>query len=196
MSSPARRSRNQPRPGAVFTIGHGTRALDDFVSVLTTAAVDRLVDVRRYPGSKRNPQFSRPSLEAGLSGAGVVYDFRGDELGGRRPEAIRESRHPAWRVAAFRNYADYMDTDEFETAMDDLESDVRSGSRLCLMCAETLWWRCHRRLIADALVMRGYSVVHLIDRDHEQQHRLHESARPDDRNLPVYDGGHTRRLPI
>lgn len=181
----------------VFTVGHGTRSLDDLIAVLSGAGVDRLVDVRRFPGSRRNPQFAREALEKELPRHGLTYDFRGDQLGGRRGESkTGASRHPAWRVQGFRNYADYMDTPEFAEAIADIETEARAGVRLCLMCAETLWWRCHRRLIADALVMRGSEVVHLVDRDEAMAHRLHQAARPDDRNLPVYDAGFTGHLPL
>jgi uncharacterized protein (DUF488 family) len=181
----------------VYTVGHGTRSLEELTAILNSAGVDRLVDVRRFPGSKRNPQFSRESLERDLPGSGITYDFRGDRLGGRRSSgATGYSRHPAWREKGFRNYADFMDTDEFAGAIADIEDEVRSGIRLCLMCAETLWWRCHRRLIADALVMRGVEVVHLLGPDESMSHRLHEAARPDERNLPVYDSGFTGHLPL
>jgi uncharacterized protein (DUF488 family) len=181
----------------VLTVGHGTRSLEELVAVLNSAGADRLVDVRRFPGSRRNPQFSRENLERDLPPSGITYDFRGDRLGGRRSSSSTgSSRHPAWRVKGFRNYADYMDTEEFAGAIVDIETEVRSGVRPCLMCAETLWWRCHRRLIADALVMRGLEVVHLISPDEQMSHRLHEAARPDERNLPVYDSGFTGHLPL
>ena len=181
----------------VFTVGHGTRSLDELTAILKGADVERLVDVRRFPGSKRNPQFSRESLERDLPPSGITYDFRGDRLGGRRTSsATGYSRHPAWRVKGFRNYADFMDTDEFAGAIADIEDEVRAEIRLCIMCAETLWWRCHRRLIADALVMRGVEVVHLLGPDETMPHRLHKAARPDERNLPVYDSGFTGHLPL
>jgi uncharacterized protein (DUF488 family) len=181
----------------VFTVGHGRRSLGELTAILRTATIDRLVDVRRFPGSKRNPQFARESLERDLPRLGITYDFRGDQLGGRRgASSTGMSRHPAWRVQGFRNYADYMDTPEFAEAVDELETEVRAGLRLCLMCAETLWWRCHRRLIADALVMRGTEVVHLLGPDERVPHQLHEAARPDERNLPVYDSGFTGHLPL
>ena len=182
---------------AVFTVGHGTRTLDELTAILEGAGVGRLVDVRRWPASQRNPQFARENLEHDLPLRGITYDFRGDRLGGRRgASSTGFSRHPAWRVKGFRNYADYMDTEEFATAITDIEAEVRAGIRPCLMCAETLWWRCHRRLIADALVMRSVEVIHLLGADERMTHRLHEAARPDDRNLPVYDAGFTGHLPL
>jgi uncharacterized protein (DUF488 family) len=182
---------------AVFSVGHGTRSLDELIAILHTAGVERLVDVRSFPGSKRNPQFAREALEHDLPDRGIGYDFRGNRLGGRRgPSKTGISRHPAWRVKGFRNYADFMDTEEFAAAIAELEIEVHSGVRLCLMCAETLWWRCHRRLISDALVMRGVEVIHLLDLDESMEHQLHEAARPDDRNLPVYDSGFTGHLPL
>ena len=180
----------------VFTVGHGTRTLAELTAILEDAGVERLIDVRRFPGSKRNPQFARSELERNLPRSRIAYDFRGDRLGGRRGTISGDSRHPAWRVTGFRNYADYMDTEEFAEAVSELEAEIRAGRSLCLMCAETLWWRCHRRLIADALVMRGSEVVHLIGPGQQLSHQLHEAARPDERNLPVYDSGFTGHLPI
>jgi len=166
----------------LYTIGHGTRATDELVAVLRDAAVERLVDVRRFPGSRRNPHLSREALERNLP---VAYEWWGEELGGRRRGAP-ESRHPAWRNDAFRAYADWMDTPVFHDALDRLLADERPTT---VMCAETLWWRCHRRLIADAATLRGAEVVHLLDVGQPQAHVLHEAVRPDEEGCPVYDRG-------
>lgn len=139
----------------LYTVGHGTRPLDELVAVLADAGVQLLVDVRRYPGSRRNPQFSRESLEGTIH----AYEWWGDTLGGRRRE-VSESHHPDLRNAAFRAYADYMDTPEFRRAFDALLARARARTT-AIMCAETPWWRCHRRLIADASVLAGVDVVHL-----------------------------------
>ena len=174
----------------VFTVGHGARPLEELVETLRSAGVTRLVDVRRYPGSRRHPQFGRAALESSLPAAGVNYVWRGDVLGGRRasPPGHR-SRHPAWRVDAFRAYADYMDTPAFRAALSALEDEARRGPPTAVMCAETLWWRCHRRLIADALTVDGFEVVHLLGPGKSQPHRLHPALRVDEQHRPVYDRG-------
>ena len=145
----------------VWTVGHGERGLDDLVALLLEVPVDLLVDVRRYPGSRRHPQFARESLATALPRAGVEYSWRGEALGGRRKGTGAPS---AWRNASFAAYAEHMLTSQFREALAEVEREARSGRRMALMCAETLWWRCHRRLIADALVRDGFAVRHLRDR--------------------------------
>jgi uncharacterized protein (DUF488 family) len=157
--------------------------------VLRTAGVGRLIDVRRYPGSRRHPHMSEEALRRSLPDLGVAYEWWGDDLGGRRKKrADGPTRHPAWRVDAFRNYADHTDTPQFRDAVVRLE-DTAAGAPLAVMCAETLWWRCHRRLIADALVVRGDDVVHLLDVHARQPHRLPPTLRVGDDGWPVYDVG-------
>ena len=155
----------------VFTIGHGTRPLDELVACLQAADVQTLIDVRRFPGSRRNPQFGQAALADGLPAAGIEYRHA-VELGGRLSGEPGEERFPCIRVAAFRSYAARMGTGEWQEAL----SQALAEDAPCLMCAETAWQRCHRRLISDLLVARGESVVHLI-RPHEvQPHRLFEEA--------------------
>lgn len=180
----------------VHTVGHGTRSIEELVDVLSEAGVDLLVDVRRFPGSRRHPHFAREALELSLPAAGIAYDWRGEELGGRRSrkKVGNASRHPAWKNDGFRNYADYMDTDEFRTALTRLERDAESAA-VAVMCAETLWWKCHRRLIADALVVDGLGVVHLIAPGQSQGHKLHPALRVVD-GAPVYDVGETGTLGV
>lgn len=177
----------------VYTIGHGTRSIEELVAVLHSAGVRHLVDVRRFPGSRRHPQFAREALEAALPGAAIAYDHRGEDLGGRRRATKGPSRHPAWRAAAFRAYADHMDTDAFNDALERLEGLARIEPT-AIMCAETLWWRCHRRLISDALILHGFKVVHLIGERDRQEHQLHPAARLDELGRVVYDKGHTPTL--
>lgn len=177
----------------VFTIGHGTRSFDELVSVLEDAEIDVLVDVRRFPGSRRHPHFGRDSLEETLPAAGIAYEWWGQAFGGRRKPAP-DSPNIAWRVDAFRAYADHMHTAEFQSALRDLEERA-AAQQQTIMCAETVWWRCHRRLIADALVANGHEVVHLgLGRD--DRHKLHESARRSDDGLLVYDVGVTPPLDV
>lgn len=180
----------------VFTIGHGTRTTEELAGILRAADVSLLVDVRRFPGSRRHPHFAREALEESLPALGVEYDWRGEDLGGRRSRAEGRSRHPAWRNASFAAYADYMDTEPFRAALRRLVSEAAAGTRLSVMCAETLWWRCHRRLIADALVLHGVEVVHLLGPDSSSPHPLNESARRGDDGYPIYDVGVTQELPL
>ncbi|HEX2294147.1 MAG TPA: DUF488 domain-containing protein [Actinomycetota bacterium] len=180
----------------VFTVGHGTRATEELAALLASAGVGLLVDVRRFPGSRRHPHFAREALAESLPALGVAYEWRGEELGGRRSRDRSGSRHPAWRNDAFAGYADHMDTPVFRAALERIETEARSGVRLAVMCAETLWWRCHRRLIADALVLRGVEVVHLVQPGNSTPHPVNEAARLGDDGYPVYDVGATPELPL
>jgi uncharacterized protein (DUF488 family) len=150
----------------VFTIGHGTRPAEELLACLAEAGVATLVDVRRFPASRRHPQFDRDALEASLAAAGVAYRHA-VELGGRRSGEPGEERFACIRVAAFRSYAARMGTAEWQAA---LESALVEPEP-CFMCAETLWWRCHRRLIAELLHARGHEVVHLLRPGHAEPHR-------------------------
>ncbi|MGK4008670.1 DUF488 domain-containing protein [Sorangium sp. So ce1036] len=181
--------------GTVFTVGHGTRSLEELVELLGEGSADTLVDVRRFPGSSRSPHLSRDALARALPPLGVTYVFRGDTLGGRR-SGREGSPHLAWENASFRAYADHMETDAFQRALAELEAEARAGRRMALMCAETLWWRCHRRLIADALVARGLPVVHLLGRGARAPHALNPAARIDGAGHLIYDLGAQRALPL
>ena len=171
----------------LFTVGHGARSLGDLISVLRSSGLVLLVDVRRFPGSRRHPHFGRGSLEKTLPEAEIEYEWWGEELGGRRSTGAN-SRHGALRNASFRAYADFMETDVFRFAIDHLESKARVLPT-AVMCAETLWWRCHRRHIADVTQIHGFTVTHLLDQEESQPHRLHSALRIDDDGYPVYDGG-------
>lgn len=168
-------------------MGHGARPIDTFLAILRQARVSTLIDVRRFPRSRRHPQFGRDALTDALAGAGIGYEWYGEALGGRRSRRPG-SRHTALRHAAFAGYADHMDTPEFRSAVDDLLKRA-PAERLAVMCAETLWWHCHRMLLADALVMRGASVVHLIDVSRQDPYRPHPTLRRGPDGWPVYDTG-------
>jgi uncharacterized protein (DUF488 family) len=155
----------------VFTIGHGTRPLEELVACLQAVGVRTLLDVRRFPGSRRNPQFGQGALADALGEAGIVY-VHVEELGGRRSGEPGEERFACIRVGAFRSYAARMGTDAWQEA---LEAALAHAAP-CLMCAETLWTRCHRRLISDLLVARGHEVVHLIRPGRIERHRLPDEA--------------------
>jgi uncharacterized protein (DUF488 family) len=168
----------------VLTVGHGARDIESFLGLLRGAGVERLVDVRTAPGSRKHPQFGRDALASSLAGAGITYEWWGRDLGGwRRPR--RDSRHAALRSSGFRGYADHMDTEAFRAARMRL-IETSAGARTAVMCAESLWWRCHRRMLADALVAAGCEVVHVMDGDRLEPHRLSPVARLDG-DAVVYD---------
>lgn len=143
----------------LYTIGHGAGTFDAFVEQLQAAGIRRVVDVRRFPGSHRHPHFGREALEAALTAQGIAYEWSPDLGGRRRPTP--GSPNVALRNDAFRAYADYMATPEFAAAAEALLASA-AADQASILCSETLWWRCHRRLIADWATARGASVLHLI----------------------------------
>jgi uncharacterized protein (DUF488 family) len=151
----------------VWTVGHGARTAEDFLVLLRSAGVQTLIDVRRFPGSRRHPQFNQVALAASLEAAGIAYRHE-LELGGRRSGEAGEERFTCIQTPAFRSYAARMSAPEWQEA---LARSLEQPSP-CFMCAETLWWRCHRRLIADLLVARGHEILHLVRPGETQQHRL------------------------
>jgi uncharacterized protein (DUF488 family) len=145
------------------------------VELLQAHRIALLVDVRRWPASRRHPQFHREALSNSLQHAGIEYLWRGD-LGGFRKPAL-DSPNPGWRVGAFRAYADFMLTEEFEKIMGEME-ELAASRRIALMCAEALPWRCHRQLLADAFLVRGWSVAHIME-DGCHGHKLPPFAQPE-----------------
>jgi uncharacterized protein (DUF488 family) len=171
---------------ALVTVGHGTLEADVLARVLLDAGVTHVIDVRAHPGSRRHPQFAREAMEQWLPAAGLEYRWEPD-LGGRR-RATPSSRNVALTNPSFRAYADYMESDEFTHALDRLVADARA-ERSVVMCAESLWWRCHRRLIADAVVLRrSFDVEHLFHDGKLVAHAPTAVARLVDDAI-VYDGG-------
>jgi uncharacterized protein (DUF488 family) len=150
----------------VFTVGHGTRPIDELLEVLGDAGVRTLVDVRRFPSSRRHPQFNQAAVGESLEAAGIAYRHA-VELGGRRSAEPGEERFGCIRVAAFRSYAARMTAAEWQEALEAALAEPEP----CFMCAETLWWQCHRRLIAELLHARGHEVVHLLRPGHSEPHR-------------------------
>lgn len=144
----------------IFTIGHSTRPIDEFVALLERSKIERLVDVRAFPGSRRYPQFNREALAESLSSAGIEYLHRA-ALGGRR-RLSRDASPSAWRNESFHAYAEYLRTPEFSRALDDLIA-LGEARRTVVMCSEAVPWRCHRTLISDALTARGVAVEHILD---------------------------------
>jgi uncharacterized protein (DUF488 family) len=158
----------------ILTIGHGTRPLDEFIRLLQALGVQKVADVRTVPRSRHNPQFNRETLPPALAAAGLGY-LHLPGLGGLR-HPLKDSPNLGWRNASFRGFADYMQTPEFEENLLAL-IDLAGQEQLCLMCAETVPWRCHRSLIADALTIRGLKVRHIISEHSLQEHRLTPFAR-------------------
>lgn len=170
----------------LYTIGHSNRPLEEFLAVVETHGLRGIADVRAFPSSRRWPHFNREPLAAALDARGIHYRWI-PALGGRRHGKPRaDSLHTAWTVAGFRNYADHMETAEFATGLDQLLAAARQ-LRTALMCAEAVYWRCHRRLIADRLVVLEHHVLHIERRDRAVEHRLPGFARIVDGRL-IYDG--------
>ena len=160
---------NSVGAAVVFTVGHSTRSLDDFIAMLVAHGVQRLVDVRTVPRSRHNPQFNRETLPQELKSAGIDYVHR-PELGGlRKPRP--DSVNTGWRNVSFRGYADHMQTDAFGQGLDALIAQA-PREQLALMCAEAVPWRCHRSLIGDALLARGVPVEEIVDARRRTPHRL------------------------
>ena len=158
----------------VWTVGHSTRSLPEFLATLAPYGIEAVADVRRFPGSRRQPQYNKPTLAAALHAAGI--DYRSiPALGGRR-QPTSNALSTAWRHPAFRGYADHLDSDEFSAGLFELLM-LAWGLRTAVMCAELLWWRCHRRMIADVLVSLDARVIHILDAETTQAHRLAAPAR-------------------
>ena len=176
----ARKSENNPAaitPGApppIWTIGHSTRAIEEFVELLRQHGVEQLVDIRSIPRSRRNPQFNSEELAKSLKREGIDYSHI-KELGGLR-HARKDSINTGWRNASFRGYADYMQTEEFARAVGRL-LQLCDGKRCAVMCAEAVPWRCHRSLLADALAARGIPVEHILSGSRRDVHNITPFAR-------------------
>lgn len=174
----------------IFTVGHSTRTIESFIGLLRAHEVQQVADIRTFPRSRRHPHFSRDALETGLANAGIAYRHFAALGGLRKPR--RDSRNTAWRVEGFRGYADYMETPEFERALGELldwagyapvvDPDQHHAvddrtPRTVIMCAESVWWRCHRQLVADALVARAVEVRHIATEKSATAHTLTAFAR-------------------
>jgi uncharacterized protein (DUF488 family) len=161
-------------PTTLYTIGHSTRPIDEFIAMLQRHAIATLVDIRTIPQSRRHPQFGHQSLRASLEGAGIRYLHMKDLGGLRKPGP--DSMNRAWRNDAFRGYADYMQTQEFAHCVDELIG-VAAEARTSIMCAEGAPRNCHRSLVADALLVRGVAVTHILSANEASPHALTPSAR-------------------
>lgn len=158
----------------LWTIGHSNRALDQFIELLAAHEIQLLADVRRFPGSRRLPHFNQENLSESLARAGIEY-IHFPELGGRR-RALANSPNTAWRNEAFRGYADFMMTAEFRDGIERLLQCARRN-RTAIMCAEALWWQCHRSMIADYLRAAGYEVIHILATNKAEPHPFTSAAK-------------------
>jgi len=178
----------------IWTIGHSTRTIDEFISLLKENKINLLADVRTWPGSKRYPHFNKDALAKSLSEQGIRYEHF-PELGGKR-KSKPDSRNTAWRNASFRGYADYMETEQFQNGIERLLNIAGQGAAtwavaekrydgseavtpcaIAIMCAEAVWWRCHRSLIADCLKARGVEVLHVLGANKVDPHPYTPAAR-------------------
>lgn len=160
----------KPKPKVakmVWTIGHSTRSIDEFISLLNSYHIELLADIRSLPGSRRFPHFNKESLEVSLPENEIQYVHL-RELGGRR-KVQPGSVNTGWRLAAFRGYADYMETPTFKKAILELEN-YASGKQTAYMCSEAVWWSCHRSMVSDYLKLLGWTVIHIMGRNNSQEH--------------------------
>jgi uncharacterized protein (DUF488 family) len=159
----------------IYTIGHSTREIDNFIAALEANGIKLIADVRMLPGSKRYPQFNKEALAQSLSERAIRYEHF-SELGGRR-KSKPDSRNTAWRNASFRGYADHLETEEFRKSVERLLDLANEVGPAAIMCAEALWWRCHRALISDYLKVRGIEVIHIVDANKSEPHPFTSAAR-------------------
>jgi uncharacterized protein (DUF488 family) len=159
----------------IWTIGHSTRSIDTFISLLKANGITVLADVRTWPGSKRYPQFNKEKLSQSLGKSGIRYEHF-PELGGRR-KAKPDSKNTAWRNESFRGYADYMETEEFKKGVKRLLDLAAAAGPTAIMCAEAVWWRCHRSLISDYLKTFDIEVTHIFDENKTEPHPYTSAAR-------------------
>lgn len=158
----------------IWTIGHSTRTIDEFVQILQSFNIKFLADIRRYPGSRRYPHFNREALEKALWNHKIDYGHF-ESLGGRR-SPHKDTKNTAWRLAAFRGYADYMETAEFKEGISNLKK-VALQQRTVYMCSEAVWWSCHRSLVSDYLKSLGWEVIHIMGLNKSEEHPYTKPAR-------------------
>jgi uncharacterized protein (DUF488 family) len=169
----------------IFTIGHSTRTLDEFIALLREFKIEVLVDIRRFPSSRRLPHFNRESFQQTLMTAGIEYIWL-EDLGGRRSGPnLADSQNPGLKSPGFRHYADYMQTKQFQKAVE-LLMQIATEKTAAIMCAEKLFWKCHRRLLSDYLTAHGVAVEHIIESTRHPQHKLFPDAVVTPDRLVIY----------
>lgn len=157
----------------IWTIGHSTRSMEDFMQLLQQYQIEAIADIRKFPGSRKYPQFNKEALSESLQKAGIHYEHI-EELGGRR-KPDKDSENTRWRHPAFRAYADYMETKEFSQGIEKLLA-LRQKYRTAYMCSEAVWWRCHRALVSDYLKFKGYMVIHILSGSKTEEHPYTSAA--------------------
>lgn len=168
----------------IYTIGHSTHSFEDFMAMLNSFNIKALADIRSYPGSKRYPDFNKENLFKKLPQEGIRY-FHLEGLGGRR-KVQKNSRNNRWRSDSFRGYADYMETEAFHTAISELES-IAIKNVTAYMCAEAVWWRCHRSLVSDYLKAKGWKVMHIMSEGKAEEHTYTSPAVIKDGKVLYFD---------
>lgn len=176
---------NKPGKHTIYTIGHSTHSMDDFICMLQSFGIRALVDIRRFPGSRKYPQFNKNNLKIALSNSGITY-IHLEELGGRR-KALADSKNNRWHNASFRGYADYMETKDFEKAIAELEV-IALERPTAYMCSEAVWWRCHRSMVSDYLKAKGWDVWHIMAVNKAEEHPYTSPARVYGDHLSYSDG--------
>lgn len=169
---------------SVYTIGHSTRSIEEFVQLLKENNIQLLIDVRRFPGSRRHPQFNKENLDQSLGNAGINYRHM-EALGGRREKPGKNSKNDGWNNDSFQAYADYLNSSEVQEIINEL-AELAQETRYALMCAEAVYWRCHRRIIADALVARDVTVRHILGPGQINEHSLNNMAQVLENGRVIY----------
>jgi len=168
---------------SIWTIGHSTRTSEAFISLLKTFNIEQLVDVRRFPSSRKFSQFNKDNMESALLEKSIEY-IHIEALGGRR-KASADSKNMVWRHPSFRGFADYMETSDFQEAIKNLET-LASKKRCAIMCSEAVWWRCHRSMISDQLKANGWQVIHIMGENQYQEHPFTEPAKIENGQLTYH----------
>lgn len=168
----------------VYTIGHSTHTLEEFIRMLQAFEIETLVDIRRFPGSRKYPQFNKENLAEGLQSSGISYVHL-ENLGGRR-KTDNNSKNKRWRNKSFQGYADYMATKDFEKGITQLEA-IAIKQPMAYMCSEALWWRCHRSMVSDYLKAKGWQVLHIIGLGKVAPHSYTSPARIEGEHVFYYD---------
>jgi len=163
-----------PLKHTVYTIGHSTRSIEEFIALLQSFDIHHLIDIRSFPGSRKFPQFNKENLQATVRDRGMMYTHLSD-LGGRR-KAKKHSINNRWHNESFRGYADYMGTQNFETGIVALQ-EIAANQPSAYMCSEAVWWRCHRSLISDYLKAKGWNVQHIMAQNNTEEHPYTSPAR-------------------
>ena len=176
----------------IWTIGHSTRTIEEFIDALRAHGIELIADVRLLPGSKRYPQFNKEGLAKSLTDCGIGYEHF-PELGGRR-KPRKDSQNTAWRNDAFRGYADHMETTQFVAGIARLKEATERRGAAAIMCAEALWWKCHRSLIADYLKAQGTEVIHIINANKTEPHPFTSAAKIADGKLDYSGAGQESRF--